>query len=154
MSRPIKIQHPTPKERSVAQVALPIGLYCNQALQTAKIGDVVQLQCEWRKDKRVITNICRFRINSPEFTFMLRSIYGENMTIAKLMEKWEAWAVVEGIGKEGFSRDEALLLETRPYDAELAEMEDELAAIEARKEEVRKMLADARKGVFNHKDIL
>ena len=45
------------------------------------------------------------------------------------------------------------MLETRPYDAELAEMEDELAAIEARKEEVRKMLADARKGVFNHKDI-
>ena len=154
MSRPIKIQHPTPKERSVAQVALPIGMYCNKPLQTAKSGDVVQIQTSWRKDKRVITNICRFRINSPEFTFMLRSIYGENMTIAKLMERWEAWAVVEGIGKEGFSRDEALLLETRPYDAELAEMEDELAAIEARKEEVRKMLADARKGVFNHKDIL
>lgn len=85
---------------------------------------------------------------------MLRSIYGDGMTIAKLMDRWEAWAIVEGIGKEGFSRDEALLLETRPYDAELAEMEDELAAIEARKEEVRKMLADARKGVFNHKDIL
>ena len=154
MSRPIKIQHPTPKERSVAQVALPIGMYCNKPLQTAKIGDVVQFQTSWRKDKRVITNICRFRINSPEFTFMLRSIYGENMTIARLMEQWEAWAIVEGIGNEGFSRDEALLLETRPYDAELAEMEDELAAIEARKEEVRKMLADARKGVFNHKDIL
>lgn len=154
MSRPIKIQHPTPKERNVAQVALPIGMYCNKPLQTAKIGDEVIFQCEWRKDKRVITNICRFRINSPEFTFMLRSIYGENMTIAKLMEKWEAWAIVEGIGKEGFSRDEALLLETRPYDAELAEMEDELAAIEARKEELRKILVDARKGVFNHKDIL
>ena len=78
---------------------------------------------------------------------MLRSIYGENMTIAKLFERWEAWAIVEGIGKDGFSRNEALLLETRPYDAELA-------AIEARKEEVMKMLADARKGVFNHKDIL
>lgn len=154
MAKPIKIQHLTPKERSVAQVALPIGMYCNKPLQTAKIGDVVQFQCEWRKDKRVITNICRFRINSPEFAFMLRSIYGENMTIAKLMERWEAWAIVEGIGKDGFSRDEALLLETRPYDAELAEMEDELAGIDARKEELRKMLADARKGVFNHKDIL
>ena len=154
MSRPITIQHPTPKPSTRGMAIIPVGLYCNQALQTAKLGDVVQLQYEWRKDKRVITNICRFRINSPEFTFMLRSIYGENMTIAKLMERWEAWAIVEGIGKEGFSRDEALLLETRPYDAELAEMEDELAAIEARKEEVRKMLADARKGVFNHKEIL
>lgn len=109
--RPIKIQHPTPQTRSVAQVALPIGLYCNQALQTAKIGDEVIFQCEWRKDKRVITNICRFRTHSPEFTFMLRSIYGDNMSIAKLMERWEAWAVVEGIGKEGVSKDECLIIE-------------------------------------------
>lgn len=111
MSRPIKIQHPTPRERSVAQVALPIGMYCNKSLQTAKIGDEVQFHCEWRKDKRVITNICRFRINSPEFTFMLRSIYGENMTIAKLMERWEAWAVVEGIGKDGIDHENCIILE-------------------------------------------
>lgn len=111
MPRPIKIQHPTPKERSVAQVALPIGMYCNKPLQTAKIGDVVQFQCEWRKDKRVITNICRFRINSPEFTFMLRSIYGESMTIAKLMERWEAWAVVEGIGRDGIDHENCIILE-------------------------------------------
>lgn len=111
MSRPINIQHPTPQPRSVAQVALPVGLYCNQKLQTAKIGDVVQFQCEWRKDKRVITNICRFRINSTEFTFMLRSIYGENMTIAKLMERWEAWAVVEGIGSAGIDHENCIILE-------------------------------------------
>lgn len=153
MSRPIKIQYPTPKANKPYAI-LPIGLYCNSALQKSKPGQEVIFQTEWRRDKRRIVQLCRFRINSPEFTFMLRSVYGENMTIARLMEQWEAWAVVEGIEKEGFSRDEALLLETRPYDAELAEMEDELAAIEARKEEVRKMLADARKGVFNHKDIL
>lgn len=117
MSRPIKIQHPTPKERSVAQAILPIGLYCNKALQTAKIDDVAQFQCEWRKDKRVITNICRFRINSPEFTFMLRSIYGENMTIAKLMERWEAWAVVEGIDRDGFSRDSCIVLEVESLES-------------------------------------
>lgn len=111
MPRPIKIQHPTPQTRSVAQAVLPIGMYCNKPLQTAKVGDVVQFQCEWRKDNRVITNICRFRINSPEFTFMLRSVYGENMTIAKLMERWEALAIVEGIGKSGFSHDEAIIVE-------------------------------------------
>lgn len=151
--RPIKIQQPVPKADKPFCIA-PVGLFCNKPLQKAQIGDTVQFCHEYRRDKRIITNICRFRINTPEFTFMLRSIYGEGMTIAKLFERWEAWAVVEGIGKDGFSRDEALLLETRPYDAELAEMEDELAGIEARKEEVRKMLADARKGVFNHKDIL
>lgn len=111
MPQPIKIQQPTPKERIVSQAILPIGMYCNKSLQTAKIGDCVQFQCEWRKDKRVIANICRFRINSPEFTFMLRSIYGEGMTIAKLFERWEAWAVVEGIGKNGFDRDSCIIIE-------------------------------------------
>lgn len=114
MPRPIKIQHPTPKPSNRGMAIIPVGLYCNAKLQKAKIGDGVQFQCEWRKDKRVITNICRFRINSPEFTFMLRSIYGENMTIAKLMDRWEAWAIVEGIGKEGFSREYALIVEVEP----------------------------------------
>lgn len=113
MSRPIKIQHPTPKPSTRGMAIIPVGLYCNQALQTAKIGDVVQFQCECecRKDKRVITNICRFRINSPEFTFMLRSIYGENMTIAKLMERWEAWADVEGIGAAGIDHESCIIVE-------------------------------------------
>ena len=111
MIRPIKIQHPTPKPSTRGMVIIPVGLYCNKALQTAKIGDEVIFHCEWRKDKRVITNICRFRINSPEFTFMLRSIYGENMTIAKLMERWEAWAVVEGIGAAGIDHENCIILE-------------------------------------------
>lgn len=116
MSRPIKIQHPTPKPSTRGMAIIPVGLYCNRELQNATINSVVEFQTSWRKDKRVITNICRFRINSPEFTFMLRSIYGENMTIAKLMEKWEAWAVVEGIGKEGFSREYALIVEAAPLE--------------------------------------
>lgn len=90
---------------------VPVGLYCNQKLQNAQIGSEVIFETEWRKDKRVITNICRFRINSPEFTFMLRSIYGENMTIAKLMERWEAWAVVEGIGSAGIDHENCIILE-------------------------------------------
>lgn len=113
MAKPIKIQHPTPQTRSVAQAILPIGMYCNKPLQTAKIGDEVQFHCEWRKDKRVITNICRFRINTPEFTFMLRSSYGDNMTIAKLMERWEAWAVVEGIGKDGIDKEQCIIVEVK-----------------------------------------
>lgn len=107
----IKIMQSCPKPLNVGFAIVPIGLYCNRELQNATINSVVEFQTSWRKDKRVITNICRFRINSPEFTFMLRSIYGENMTIAKLMEKWEAWAVVEGIGKEGFDREQCIIVE-------------------------------------------
>lgn len=111
MTRPIRIQQPTPKPSSNGLAIVTIGTYCNKALQGAKIGDKVRFETEWRRDVRRIVNICRFRINTPEFTFMLRSIYGEGMTIAKLIERWEAWAVVEGIGKSGFSHDEAIIVE-------------------------------------------
>lgn len=110
MPRPIKIQHPTPKAEKPYAI-LAIGLYCNVELQKAKPGQEVEFCAEWRRDKRVIANICRFRINSPEFTFMLRSIYGERMTIAKLMERWEAWAVVEGIGKDGIDKEQCIIVE-------------------------------------------
>lgn len=111
MTRPIRIQQPTPKPSSNGLAIVPIGTYCNKALQGAKIGATVRFETEWRRDVRRIVNICRFRINTPEFTFMLRNIYGENMTIAKLFERWEAWAIVEGIGKEGVSKDECLIIE-------------------------------------------
>lgn len=107
----IKIMQSCPKPLNVGFAIVPIGLYCNRELQNATINSVVEFQTSWRKDKRVITNICRFRINSPEFTFMIRSIYGENMTIAKLMERWEAWAVVEGIGKDGIDKEQCVIVE-------------------------------------------
>lgn len=116
-NRPIKIQHPAPRADKPFCI-VPIGLFCNKALQDAKPGDNVQFCFEWRRDKRIIKQICRFRINTPEFTFMLRSIYGEGMTIAKLFERWEAWAVVEGIGREGFSREFAILVEVEPLENE------------------------------------
>ena len=112
MPRPIKIQHPTPKAEKPYAI-LPIGLYCNAALQKAKPGQEVIFETDWRRDKRRIVQLCRFRINSPEFTFMLRSIYGERMTIAKLMERWEAWAVVEGIGREGIDKEQCIIVEVK-----------------------------------------
>lgn len=109
MKRPIKIHQPVPTRLPFA--VIPIGMFCNQKLQKAQIGDVVQFCHEYRRDNRAIANICRFRINSPEFTFMLRSIYGEGMTIAKLFERWEAWAVVEGIGASGIDHENCIILE-------------------------------------------
>lgn len=109
--RPIKIHQQVPRANAAEVAIVPIGLYCNTALQKARPGDAVCFQYEWRKDNRRIVQMCRFRVNSPEFTFMLHSVYGAGMTIARLMEQWEAWAIVEGIGMEGFSRDEVLVLQ-------------------------------------------
>lgn len=112
--RPIKIHQQVPRANATEVAIVPIGLYCNTALQKARPGDAVCFQYEWRKDNRRIVQMCRFRVNSPEFTFMLRSIYGEGMTIAKLMEQWEAWAIVEGIGKEGIDKEQCIIVEVEP----------------------------------------
>lgn len=118
MPRPIKIQHPTPKPLNSCMAILPMGLYCNQKLQKAKPGDMVLFESTWQRTDMRIVQICRFRINSPEFTFMLRIIYGEGMTIAKLMERWEAWAVVEGIGKDGIDKEQCIIVEVEPIKEE------------------------------------
>lgn len=111
MTRPIRIQQPTPKPSSNSLAIVPIGTFCNAKLQKAKIGDKVRFETEWRRDARRIVNICCFRINTPEFTFMLRNICGENMTIAKLFERWEAWATVEGIGAAGIDHESCIIIE-------------------------------------------
>ncbi len=111
MSKTINILHPTPNPPKNGIAIVPCGLYCNTALQKARSGDLVEFWQEWRHEKRRIVQITKFRINTPEFTFMLRFIYGERMTIAKLMERWESLAVVEGYGKEGFDREQCLILQ-------------------------------------------
>ncbi len=111
MSKPINILHPTPNPPKNGIAIVPCGLYCNTALQKARSGDLVEFWQDWRHEKRRIVQITKFRIKSPEFTFMLRYVYGEGMTIAKLLEQWEAECINEGIGSSGFSRDEALVVE-------------------------------------------
>lgn len=111
MAKPINILHPTPKGGKTAFAIIPIGMYLNRPLQGAAPNSEICFWQEWRHEKRRIVQITKFRINTPEFTFMLRCVYGERMTIAKLFEQWEAECINEGIGSAGFSRDEALVVE-------------------------------------------
>ena len=118
MAKPINILHLTPKPPKNGIAIVPCGLYCNRELQSAKIGQIVEFWQEWRHEKRRIVQITKFRINTPEFTFILRCIYGERMTIAKLFEQWESLAVVEGYGKEGFSRESCIILQVETINEE------------------------------------
>lgn len=150
MKRPIKPICADAPKRGLSLV--PCGLYLNKAMKNVKPGDVVVLGEAWRKQKRVLVRKCYVDLNTSIGNLIVKHIYGDNARIENIVERWEAECVVENYGKGAIG--EVLLLETRPYDAEIEAMEDELAEIETRKEEVRKMLADAGKGVFNHKDIL
>lgn len=111
MSKLINILHPTPKGGKTAFAIIPIGMYLNRPLQEAAPNSEICFWQDWRHDKRVLVRKCKVQIKSSVFTFLAQSIYGERMTIAKLFEQWEAWAVVEGIGSTGFSREEALVVE-------------------------------------------
>ena len=111
MTKLINILHPTPKGDKTAFAIIPIGMYLNRPLQEAAPNSEICFWQDWRHEKRRIVQITKFRINTPEFTFILRCVYGERMTIAKLFEQWEAECINEGIGLAGFSREEALVVE-------------------------------------------
>ena len=114
-NKPIQVNAVVPKDTK-PYAMFPFGFYCNIELQNAQIGDIVEFCVDWRRDKRRLVRKCKIAVQSSVFTFLMQSLYGERMTIAKLMERWEAWAVVEGIGVQGFSREEALLVEVKPIE--------------------------------------
>lgn len=150
MKRPIKPICVDAPKRGLSLV--PCGLYLNKAVKNAKPGDVVVLGEAWRKQKRVLVRKCKIELDTSLGNLIVKHIYGGNARVENVIERWEAECVVENFGKGAIG--EVLLLETRPYNAEIESMEDELAEIEARKVELKQMLENARKGVFNHKDIL
>ncbi len=159
MTRPIVIDGQPPKERNTAMIFLPIGMYCNKQIQKAENDSVVEFRDGWQRTKVVLVRKCKVNVNSSVFTFLLQSIYGANMRWEDLRKRWEAWAVVEGIGKDGFSDTEVLLLELKDYDeAEYnAEQERKLLEAEARQKaaEKERLLKQAReKKIYEHKDII
>lgn len=113
MPKPIPINHPCPKGSDSRFALLPIGMYCNKALQSAPIGSVIEFQTDWRKDKATLIRKCKIPVNSSVFTFMAKSIYGEYMRIKDLLERWESHAVIEGYGRDGVDREFALLIEVK-----------------------------------------
>lgn len=111
MARLLTIDRIPPMPHSSAVIFEPIGLYCNARLQKAREGQQIIFQQEWRREKRYIKQIKKVRINTPEFTFLFRMAYGNRLTLQELFKRWEAWAVVEGYGRNGFSREQCLAIE-------------------------------------------
>lgn len=123
MTRPIVIDGQPPKERNTAMIFLPIGMYCNKQIQKAEPDSVVEFRDGWQRTKAVLVRKCKVNVNSSVFTFLLQSIYGANMRWEDLRKRWEAWAVVEGIGKDGFSDTECLLIQVKGYNKDEYEAE-------------------------------
>lgn len=159
--RPIKPLCADAPKRGLSLV--PCGLFLNKNMEKAKAGDVLVLGEARRKVKRVLVRKCKVRLDTSIGCFIVRHIYGDKAQVGDIMERWKAECVVEGYGNNAIG--DVWLLETQPFDAEVEAAEDELAEIEvkkaelseqleARRAELEVMLANARKGIFNHKDIL
>ncbi len=159
MPKPIVISGQPPKERNTAMIFLPIGMYCNKQIQKAENDSIVEFRDGWQRTKAVLVRKCKVNVNSSVFTFLLQSIYGANMRWEDLRKRWEAWAVVEGIGAQGFSDTECLLIQVKDYDETEynAEQERKRLEAEARQKAVEKerLLKQAReKKIYEHKDII
>lgn len=110
--RAIKILHSIPKATGNAFALLPIGKYCNQKIQSAEIGSIIEFWQDWKHEKRVLVRKCRVHVKSSVFTFLAQSIYGRVRT-TDMLKRWERYSIESGLGKEGFNRDECLLIEVR-----------------------------------------
>ena len=88
MSRPINILHPMPKGGKTAFAIIPIGMYLNRPLQDAAPNSEICFWQEWRHEKRVLVRKCKIAVNSPVFTFLAKSLYGERTRIADMIAKW------------------------------------------------------------------
>lgn len=92
-------------------VIVPVGVYFHKSLKDLKRGDSVYFNEGWRMVKMEYVGSCILKVNSPIFVFMMRSLYGDGMTIRGLFAHWSAVCINEGYGKNGFSRDEVMLIE-------------------------------------------
>ena len=165
MPKPVVIDGRPPKGHDTVMMLMPIGTYCNALIQKAENDSVIEFRDAWRRDKYILLRKCRVPVNSGVFEFLMKSIYGEGMRWKDLLKQWEAWAVVEGIGKRGFSDSEVLLVEVTPYYEEeykvrkarkrqIEEMQIRHWEEQAKKEEQAHLLRLAKRGVYKHEDLL
>lgn len=107
MAKLINIVQPIPTGHFAI---VPIGLLLNDKLQKSR-PDVVEFWQGWRHEKRRVAQMAKMRINTPEFAFLMRHVYGRGFCIADLMKKFEDWSCDAGAGYEGFDREQCLVLE-------------------------------------------
>ena len=137
--------------RKSAYVFLPIGLYCNKKIKNLSAGSIIEFCESWRRDKVILVRKCVLPTSSSVFTFLLKSIYGEDATWQKLSEEWRARCVIEGLGKDAFDPENVLLLEVKNYVKVEYEAEQERIR---QAEEREKRLAEIKAGTYRHKDII
>lgn len=115
MSKRIRILQPIPKGRLLI---VPIGSYLNAELQEATVGTRFEVWQDWRHEEYEIVQIARMRINTPEFTFLMRHVCGQGFRIADLLKKFKDWSFEAGAGFEGFDPKNCIVIEFNKVEEE------------------------------------
>lgn len=110
----VTVQHPHP--RCVKPyIVIPIGLYCNAEFQELKYGDWFNMQDGYRIVAYEIIRTCRMRLDSPECSFILQSIYGDKYTPSTKIRKWKDEALINGYD---IDETQCLLVEVKRVEIE------------------------------------
>lgn len=112
MAKKIRILQPLPKRGQRFLIA-PIGTYLNEDIQNAKPGTRFEVWQDWRHDEYVVVQSTKMRVNTPEFTFLMRHVYGSRRRIADLLDEFSQWSYDAGAGWEGFDREQCLVVEIK-----------------------------------------
>lgn len=118
---------------------------------------LLTFQTAWRKTQVLLVSKCRLNLNASVGSFIIRYAF-PNKTLADLTAEWDAVAINEGYGKNAYSIDNVLLLNTREYIKEIWEEEQrrkqEIAEAVARQAEQQRLLENAKRGIYQHPDIV
>ncbi len=112
-SKTISISHGLPLFGNKPYLIVPFGLIYNREVLRLKRNSRIALNENGVMVEKLVVRTQRIPIKSGFFTFMMKSLYGENMTEEEVFRRWETRAILFGNSKNCFSRTECLLIEIR-----------------------------------------
>ena len=89
-------------------VIVPSGRYVNVAVERLRRGDEVGFWSGGGVEYGRVSRKCKVEVRSGFFRFMLGVVYGDGVSVEDWVERWEAWALTEGLGK--FRAEEAYII--------------------------------------------
>lgn len=135
----------------------PTGLCVNSKLDKADKDTLLTFRDAWHKHQVLLVSKCRLNLNTAVGSFIIRYMFGSDKTLQWLTDQWDAVAINEGYGKSAYSMD-VLLLHTREFIKEIWEEEQrrtqEIAEAVARQAEQQRLLENAKRGIYQHPDIV
>lgn len=109
MAKRINIKHDFIEPGASSLVMLPLGRYVNDKLKDISNGTVVDVWSDSRREQRTVLGKCVLSVNTPVFNLLFKFIYGQEASFKAMLERWNADALVNGLG--GVYSESVLLIE-------------------------------------------